>query len=59
MDRLANYVTGLAGMWIAADGIYSLLLYIPRAGQSWLRDHSLRLVRLGVGVALIVIGGTW
>ena len=49
-----NYLTGLAGMWIFTDGIISIRLY-PE--QSWLKDHSIRLIRIAIGIYMMVVGG--
>ena len=51
------YITGLIGVWIFADGFASLWAYLPNKKETWLRNHSLRLVRCGFGIALIIIGG--
>jgi len=54
-----NYVTGCIGVWIFADGISSLWQYTRRErkdGQSWLRDHSFRILRCILGIVLIIIG---
>ena len=54
-----NYWIGIIGTWILADGVSSLYTYTKgdkSDGQSWLRDHSLRLFRCGLGVALIILG---
>jgi len=54
---MTKYAVGLMGMWLFCDGIISIRLY-PE--QSWLKDHSVRLVRLGIGIALMIIGAaTW
>lgn len=52
---------GIFGTWILGDGIYSLVLYTDRRdsraqGQSWLRDHWLRLLRIIIGLALMAMG---
>jgi len=51
---MIDYLTGLLGMWLACDGIISIRLYLE---QSWLKDHSIRLIRIAIGVYMIVIGG--
>lgn len=51
---MASYVIGLAGMWLLCDGIISIRLY-PE--QSWKRDHSIRIVRIVIGVGLMIVGG--
>ncbi len=55
------YATGLIGVWIASDGIYSIALYLNRPGytgptQTWRRDHSIRLVRCLLGLILVGLG---
>ena len=54
-----NYWLGCIGTWIVADGVSSLWAYTRpeiRGTQSWLRDHSLRVLRCVLGIAIIVIG---
>lgn len=31
-------------------------MYIGKPGQSWLYDHSIRAVRIAIGIALMVAG---
>ena len=54
-----NYWLGVIGAWIIADGFASLWAYSygQRAnGQSWLKDHSLRIFRMILGGIIIWIG---
>lgn len=54
-----GYIVGLLGCWILADGFASLWAYSygKRAeNQSWLKDHSLRILRMLIGIALMVMG---
>jgi len=46
------------GVWFVADGVSSLWAYTrpEMTGQSWLRDHSLRCLRIALGIVVIVIG---
>jgi hypothetical protein len=56
-----RYWLGVLGTWIVADGISSLYNYThgeKSNGQSWIKDHSFRLVRCAVGIAVIIIGAT-
>jgi len=58
---LVGYITGLIGMWLLSDGIYSWVLYANAKGwngvnQTFLKDHWIRLIRILCGIALIVIG---
>jgi len=53
------YITGVIGMGVFLDGLASLWTYTSperKDGQSWFRDHSLRVLRMVYGIALIVIG---
>jgi len=52
--KMIDYLTGLLGMWLACDGIISIRLY-PE--QSWLKDHSIRLIRIAIGIYMMIIGG--
>ena len=57
-----KYLTGLIGMWILSDAIYSYSLYrgdINYKGnkQTWLTDHWVRAVRGVLGIAIMIIGG--
>ena len=57
---MMGYAVGLIGVWILADGFASLWAYSygKRAkNQSWLKDHSLRILRMALGIALMIIGG--
>ena len=51
---MVNYLVGLAGMWLMCDGLISIRLY-PE--QSWLKDHSIRILRIAIGVFMMVAGG--
>lgn len=55
---LFGYIIGLLGCWTFCDGVASLYLYICEKsdGQTWLRDHSFRVIRCLVGIALMVFG---
>ncbi len=49
------------GTWIFSDACYSLILYLSADGyngkkQGWLRDHSVRIVRAILAIAIVVIG---
>ncbi len=57
MITLAGYVTGLLGLWLFCDGLVSIRLYI-NTPQTWLHDHSIRLLRIGIGIALMIMGAT-
>ncbi len=56
-----NYLTGLIGMWIFSDALYSYSLYAHSQSwrgerQSWAKDHWVRLVRAVCGIILMYIG---
>ena len=46
----------LLGVWILCDGLYSLIAWIGKPGQSWIRDHSMRIIRCLVGIVMVVFG---
>lgn len=57
-----GYLIGLMGMWLFCDAVFSISIYLNKAGyhgekQTWRRDHWIRIIRALCGVALIVIGG--
>jgi hypothetical protein len=58
--KLDCILTGI-GVWLLSDAIYSLLLYLTAENyngkrQSWARDHSIRIVRAILAVAIVAIG---
>ena len=58
-----SYIIGLIGMWVFSDGILSWTLYVNAPSyegskrQTFLRDHWIRLIRIVLGIALMVMGG--
>lgn len=57
--KYKNYWIGIIGCWILADAVASLYTYTDgekAQGQSWWRDHSLRVVRGIAGIALMIMG---
>lgn len=53
--ELADVWVKLLGMWILCDAIYSLLIW-SRSKQSWWRDHSIRIIRGLIAIAMILFG---
>ena len=56
-----GYYTGLIGVWIMSDGMYSWALYYNSKGykgecQTFWKDHWIRMVRILAGIALIFVG---
>jgi len=54
---------GILGSWILSDAIYSLMLYWTAPGcegvkQTFKRDHWVRFLRAGIGLAMIG-GALW
>ena len=50
---------GLAviGAWLIVDGILSFFVFTQIGeGRSWLRDHPLKLLEIGIGVLILVLG---
>ena len=57
---MTNYWLGVIGTWTLADAISSLYTYTGKnkkaKGQSFWRDHLLRILRGLLGIILIWIG---
>jgi len=55
---------GILGSWILSDAVYSLMLYWTAPGcegvkrQTFKRDHWIRFLRAGIGLAMIG-GALW
>lgn len=45
--------TQLIGLWLACDGIISLFVHIPDKRQTWTNDHSVRILRVILGMLLV------
>jgi len=45
----------IIGTWILTDGWYSLALYWGKPDQRFLRDHSIRIIRIILGIILIIL----
>lgn len=62
MSGIIGYCLGLTGMWLLCDGLISIRLYLNtkdetgKRTQSWKYDHSIRLLRMGLGLFVIVAG---
>ena len=60
---MTSYITGLMGCWLFCDGLISIRLYYNKLAetggrkQSWKYDHSIRLLRCLIGIALMIMGG--
>lgn len=48
-----KYAIGLMGIWIFQDAVASICFY-PQ--ESWKWNHTARIIRVGIGVALVVMG---
>lgn len=44
------------GTWLMADGVVSIRDYYKKKGETWVGTHSIRLIRMVMGIAIIVIG---
>jgi len=51
-----NYLLGIFGTWLMADGIVSIKLYHGKEGETWVGTHSIRLVRIAMAIAIMVMG---
>lgn len=62
LDRVA-YAIGLMGVWLVSDGLISIRIYLTTVDdsgeriQNWRYDHSIRVIRIAIGIALIMLGG--
>ncbi len=54
---MTGYIVGLIGMWLLGDSVWSICYYLDRKEETWLRNHSVRLVRMVCALCLIIIGG--
>ena len=48
-----NYAVGLMGLWILQDALASICFY---PNEKWRWNHTARLIRVLIGIALIVMG---
>lgn len=46
----------MLGVYLVTDGWFSLNCYIGKAGQVWWRDHSIRIVRILIGITMMIWG---
>ena len=53
--ELADIWIKLLGVWFLADSIYSLIVWSGK-GQSFWKDHSIRIIRLVGSIAMILWG---
>jgi len=51
-----GYVIGLLGMWLFAESLFSLAVYLPRAEQKLIPDHAIRILRGVLGIVLMIFG---
>ena len=58
---MTAYLIGIMGMWLLCDGIISIRIYLHTPNetggklQNWRYDHSIRLIRIAIGLALMVL----
>ena len=43
------------GIWLFSDAWFSIVTYVGKPGQTILKDHSIRIIRGLIGVALVII----
>ncbi len=48
-----GYAIGLMGIWLFQDALASIAFY---PDENWKWNHTARIVRVGIGVALVVMG---
>lgn len=49
-----GYIVGLIGIWFVQDALASIAFY-PK--EKWRWNHTARLVRAGMGIVLVILGG--
>ena len=60
-----QYLAGLFAMWLFCDGIISIRLYYGKLAedqgrkQSWLYDHSIRLIRCAIAIFIMWWAAPW
>ena len=58
---MTEYLIGLMGCWLFCDGIISIMLYLKTVDhdgkrlQSWEFDHSIRIIRIIIGIVLMIL----
>ncbi len=57
MIDLILYTLGILGMYIISDGLASWWAYYGKPGESFWRNHSLRCLRMVVGLTIIILAG--
>ncbi len=58
MDMI-SYGLGLVGMWLLCDGYISIVVclrWIKHKDWTWRYDHSIRIIRMVIGIGLMVAG---
>ena len=56
---MTGYIIGLIGMWIFTDGWFSIVTtcrFNPQKVNSWMFDHSIRIIRMAIGIVLMILG---
>ena len=51
---MISYIVGLAGVWFLQDALASMAFY---PNEDWKWNHIARLIRAGLGIMLIIVGG--
>ena len=49
---MTNVLLGMMGTWLVGAGLFSIFTY---PGESWKRNHSFRLIRMALGLALMAM----
>ena len=51
-----NFWLGVIGTWMVADAVSSLWAYCGKEGETFWRNHALRIWRGILGIILVIIG---
>ena len=50
---MIGYWIGIMGVWILQDALASVAFY---PNEKWKWNHIVRMIRMGMGVALVILG---
>ena len=53
---MTSYWIGVIGAWVVADGFASLWAYAQKPKETFWRNHTLRILRILLGIVLIGLG---
>lgn len=51
---LDTVIIKMLGVWLFSDAQVSLAMYLNKPGQTWLKDHSIRVIRMIIAIVLML-----